>query len=292
MSSPTAEDQPSADSAPPEPISAEPVTADPAVPGDPAAGEPAAEKSAAGHPAADDPADAGEPAAGDPAIGETAAGEVPATAGPAAAEPQSTPAPVPPFSKVAIAALPAGVLPIVPVGLGLGIAGLVTTRRGRRRGRGLAVAGLLSATAWLAVIITLVTVATLTHGFRKPTKIEYNNQLGTVFSLREGDCVDAGQNATSASITACDSPHDAEVFATFTLPGASWPGTSTVQQEADAGCSSRLASYLNPELAITLSQDYVYPGKVAWQTGTRTVVCEVRAASGLLDASVRAAPAS
>jgi hypothetical protein len=205
---------------------------------------------------------------------------------------EAVPAPRPPFSRVAIAALPTGVLPLVPVGLGLGIAGLITTRRGRRRGRGLAVAGLLTATTWLAVGVTLVTVATLTHGFRKPTKIEYDNQLGTVFSLREGDCIDTGGSATSATITPCSSPHDAEVFATFALPDATWPGSATVQQEADTGCSTRLAGYLNPQLAISLSQDYVYPGQVAWQTGTRTVVCEVRATSGVLSQSVRAGATS
>ncbi len=209
-----------------------------------------------------------------------------------AAEPAAKPASKPPFSKVAIAALPAGVLPLVPVGLGLGIAGLVTTRRGRRRGRGMAVAGLLSATTWLAVGITLVTVAALTHGFRKPTKIDYDNQLGGVFSLRVGDCIDTGLRGTSSSVTSCNSPHDAEVFATFALSNTTWPGTATVQQEADTGCSSRLAGYLNPQLAISLSQQYAYPGQVAWQTGTRTVICEVRATSGLLDQSVRAASAS
>jgi len=236
-----------------------------------------------------------DPAQAEPITALAAQGISPGLAAeePAAVASEDTPAPRPPFSKVAIAALPTGLLPLVPVGLGLGIAGLVTTRHGRRRGRGMAVAGLLTATTWLAVGITLVTVAALTHGFRKPTKIEYDNQLGTVFSLREGDCVNTSQNGTpSESITSCNSPHDAEVFATFPLPDATWPGTATVQQEADTGCSSRLAGYLNPELAISLSQDYVYPGQVAWQTGTRTVICEVRATSGSLDQSVRAASAS
>ena len=259
MSSPTAEDQPPAD-----PATAEPITAEPMPPQSAAAGEPAT---------AAEPATAKEPEAVE--------------------EPEAAQAPRPLFSKVAIAALPAGVLPLVPVGLGLGIAGLVTTRGGRRRGRGMAVAGLLTATTWLAVGITLVTVGALTHGFRKPTKIEYANQLGTVFSLREGDCVNTSQNGSpSESITSCDAPHNAEVFATFPLSDTTWPGTATVQQEADTGCSSRLAGYLNPQLAISLSQDYVYPGQVAWQTGTRTVICEVRATSGLLDQSVRAAASS
>jgi Septum formation len=195
----------------------------------------------------------------------------------------------PRFSAIAVAALPAGVLPLVPLGLGLGIAGLVITRHGRRRGRGLAVAALLTATGWLAVGAALGTVAYLTHGFHKPTKIEYNDQLGTVFSLRAGDCIINSPNQTSPSRTSCSTPHDAEVFATIALPKGPWPGTATVQQEAADECSTRLAGYLNPQLAISLAQDYVYPGQLAWQTGTRTVVCEVRAQSGQLDQSVRGA---
>jgi hypothetical protein len=199
------------------------------------------------------------------------------------------PAGKPPFSAIAVAALPAGVLPLVPLGLGLGIAGLVATRRGRRRGRGLAVAALLTATGWLAVGAALGTVAYLTHGFHKPTTIEYNDRLGTVFSLRVGDCIINGPNETSPSRTSCSSAHDAEVFATIVLPKGPWPGSATAAQEAAAECSTRLAGYLNPQLAISLAQDYVYPGQLAWQTGTRTIICEVRARSGQLDESVRGA---
>jgi hypothetical protein len=36
----------------------------------------------------------------------------------------------------------------------------------------------------------------------------------------------------------------------------------------------------------------VYPDATAWQAGTRTVICEVRAASGDLTGSVRGASAT
>ena len=201
----------------------------------------------------------------------------------------STPATAsPPFSKLAIAALATGVLPLAPAAIGLGIAGLVVTRAGRRRGRGLAVGGLLAASMWIAVGVTLGTVATLTHGFHKPVKIEYNYSHAAVFALRQGNCI-ITPNESVASVVSCASPHDAEVFATFTLPAGPWPGSAAVEQAADDGCGTRLPGYLNPQLAISLSQDYVYPGQVAWRAGTRTVVCEVRAASGQLDQSVRGA---
>ena len=56
---------------------------------------------------------------------------------------------------------------------------------------------------------------------------------------------------------------------------------------ASSGCSTRLSGYLNPQLAISLKSTYVYPDSVAWQAGTRTVICEVRASTGQLTGSVR-----
>jgi Septum formation len=130
-------------------------------------------------------------------------------------------------------------------------------------------------------------VGSLTHGFKKPVKITYKSS--PVFSLKTGDCFDPlGQNYT---LVACDSPHQAEVFATFPLSGAKWPGTTAVRAKASAGCASRLTGYVNPQLAVSLTSTYVYPDSVAWQAGTRTVICEVRATSGELTGSVRGATA-
>jgi hypothetical protein len=130
-------------------------------------------------------------------------------------------------------------------------------------------------------------VGSLTHGFKKPVKITYKSS--PVFSLKTGDCFDPlGQNYT---LVACDSPHQAEVFATFPLTGAKWPGTTAVRAKASAGCASRLTGYVNPQLAVSLTSTYVYPDSVAWQAGTRTVICEVRATSGELTGSVRGATA-
>jgi hypothetical protein len=131
-------------------------------------------------------------------------------------------------------------------------------------------------------------VGSVTHGFKKPVKVTYKKSA--LFSLKTGDCLDpSGQSYT---LTSCDTPHEAEVFATFALPGGQWPGDTAVATDASSGCASRLTGYLNPQLAISLASTYVYPDATAWQAGTRTVVCEVRAASGQLTGSVRGASAT
>jgi hypothetical protein len=130
-------------------------------------------------------------------------------------------------------------------------------------------------------------LAVVTHGFRPKTVVTY--RPAAVFGLRPGQCVNSGANALAFTVLSCARPHDAEVFAVFSLPATGWPGASAVRRDASNGCASRLDSYLDPQLAtVDLTQEYVYPNQVAWQVGERTVVCEVRAASGPLTGSVRA----
>jgi hypothetical protein len=160
--------------------------------------------------------------------------------------------------------------------------------RSRRRWQSVLIAfGFLVAAAAI-VGGAIAIVGSLTHGFKKPVVIHYTKSA--VFSLKTGECIDP--NGQTATVVSCNSPHDAEVFATFALPGSKWPGTAAVGTAASSGCSTRLNGYLNPQLAISLKSTYIYPDAVAWQAGTRTVICEVRAASGQLTGSVRGASAT
>ena len=95
-------------------------------------------------------------------------------------------------------------------------------------------------------------------------------------------------NGLSVTTLSCASPHDAEVFATFSLAGSSWPGSAAVQQQAASGCQDKIAGYLNPALLNAgLTQEYIYPDQTAWKAGVRTAVCEVSSATGQLTGSVR-----
>jgi thiamine pyrophosphokinase len=158
----------------------------------------------------------------------------------------------------------------------------------RRRGHGVLIACVFVVAALAIVGGAFAIVGSLTHGFKKPVIIHYKKSA--IFSLKTGECIDP--NGQAATIVSCGSPHDAEVFATFSLPGSKWPGTTAVSAAASSGCSTRLTGYLNPQLAISLASTYIYPDSVAWQAGTRTVICEVRATSGQLTGSVRGASAT
>lgn len=160
--------------------------------------------------------------------------------------------------------------------------------RGDRGGRrvlviAVAVVGILALVGAAVAVLDVVT-----HGFRPNTVVTYRQ--AAVFSLRAGECIDSSPNGLSVTIRSCATPHDAEVFATFPLTGSSWPGGAVAQQEASDGCLSRVSGYLNPQLTgAGFTQEYVFPDREAWQAGVRTVVCEIRAASGQLTGSVRQA---
>jgi Septum formation len=209
-------------------------------------------------------------------------------------EPQATPHGQPPrddasarpVSKLAIVTLITGILALVPIALVCGIAALAGIRKAGRRGRGMAVAGLFLAGAWVVAGGTAGIAYYFTHGFQPKVHVQYNRDA--IFTLRPGECLNGRPNSQDFTLVSCATPHDAEVFATFPLPASAWPGTTVLQQDAGTGCGSRLSGYLNPALAsASLTQVYVYPDQQSWSAGVRTVVCEVRANSGQMTGSVR-----
>ena len=187
----------------------------------------------------------------------------------------------------AVAALVTGILALVPFALCFAVAGLVRTRRGRRRGRAAAIGGLVLACAWAAAGAA---VAAVLLGLMPGQAATSPRPLrGTVFSLRAGQCANTARNGVDAAhAVSCAQPHQVEIYATFRLAGATWPGTAALGQRASLGCLARVSGYLNPGLLGTsLTGSYVYPDQGAWAAGERTVVCEVRGTSGPLTGSVR-----
>lgn len=158
----------------------------------------------------------------------------------------------------------------------------------RRDVRPLAVVGIILGVIALVGVAAGV-LAVVTHGFRPKTVVTVTYRPAAVFGLRPGQCVNTGSDALKPTVLSCARPHDAEVFAVFTLPAAPWPGASAVRADADNGCAGQLGSYIDPQLATAgLAQEFVYPNRDAWQADQRTVVCEVSATEGQLTGSVRA----
>ena len=208
---------------------------------------------------------------------------------PAAAAPPQEPAAVPgtpgghasqtePDPGTAPASLGPSARPVGPAG---------STRPGRRPGRRRVRTVLLIGGSVVICLAALGGAATvlLLHGraHARPSA------LPSVFRLRAGDCLNSGPaGISSPTVVPCGQPHDAEVYARFALAGHGWPGSAAIGAQARQGCTARLGSYLNPQLATTvLAESYVFPDQGAWNAGERTVICEIRSTTGKLTGSVR-----
>ena len=235
------------------------------------------------------------PAPSGPALGENAAASaVPRPPGPALGENAAASAvPGPPGPALGENAAASAVLGPPGPASGENAAASADAEReppvGERAREARGVSWLVTAGVVIVVIAVAVAAGVLyvtTHGFRPKTVVTY--RPAAVFGLRAGECINSSQNGLSATILSCATPHQAEVFATFSLTGSDWPGNAAVQQQASSGCANRIAGYLNPALLNAgLVQQYVYPNQDAWKAGVRTVVCEVGATTGPLSGSVR-----
>ena len=207
---------------------------------------------------------------------ESAAPE-PVTSEPVSAEPAATgPVTLEPVELVTLepvetepVALSAAVPEPSRPGPGENVAAEVPTG-GRRGVSRLTVAGVIL--VLVAVVAAAGVLAVATHGFRHKTVVTY--RPAAVFSLRAGDCINSSPNGLSVTILSCATPHEAEVFATFSLTGSSWPGErgrATAGQQRLRGPDRELpepaAADRGPDPAVRLPQ----PRRLAGQRPHRGV---------------------
>jgi hypothetical protein len=186
----------------------------------------------------------------------------------------------------AVAALICGLLALIPLALIFGVVALIRIARAGTRGRALAITGLVLAGLW-AIGGAAAATALLTH-HAKPRPAA----LPQIFQLHAGQCLNSAPNEISGvHVVHCAKPHDGEVFGTFQVAGAGYPGAAGLQRQASIRCVRLLGRYLNPQLSLSsLTESYVYPDAGAWAAGERTVVCTVRSTAGQITGSVRTLP--
>ena len=128
---------------------------------------------------------------------------------------------------------------------------------------------------------------------------------GDVGGLKVGDCIDRPSNkdsVTDVQHQPCTDPHDGEVFAVLTYPGAdgaAYPGDSAFDTYTTQQCDPALVTYTSrtaDELAAAgMSYGYFYPTSDSWsQTGDRGVTCFIHKSdySKMVGSVKAAAPAT
>ncbi|MEY9875847.1 hypothetical protein ABH931_005353 [Streptacidiphilus sp. MAP12-33] len=190
-------------------------------------------------------------------------------------QPAYGPAPVPApasaegkLSALAVCALVASGIALVPVGVVLGIVALFRTQRLRQRGKRLAVVALSLCAAWTALgMAAIITGAAVVA-----------SHTGDVDAFAPGTCFDYhdGVDVTEGvDVLSCGNPHDGEVVAHQGL-GSSYPGEDAAARESVVGCIGDAARAIPdadaPDPAVTRVKVY-YPSPDAWDAGMRSATC-------------------
>jgi hypothetical protein len=191
----------------------------------------------------------------------------------------------PPLDGCSVAGLVFGILPTVPLGLIFGATGIVRTRRSVRRGRPLAVVGVLLSVLWLVLFAAIGAAARQDSGRASAVRLNPGPSnavpnpaaTGAVSprNLRPGDCfmVKLGVVLTSIPLLPCSTPHDAQIFANVRIPDSSYPGSSAkTLQAALKLCEPAAYSYTNGRIDLLDIAAY-YPTSAIWAMGDHTAHC-------------------
>ncbi|MFJ6214161.1 DUF4190 domain-containing protein [Streptomyces sp. NPDC092296] len=165
----------------------------------------------------------------------------------------------PRWSRLAIASLIPGVTGFLwPAGVLLGIVALVRIRRTGRKGRWLAVAGLVMCLVWA------VGGTSVLGPFAGKSDSKGAGTVG-VFDLKAGDCMarlpQQIRTVSEVAVVPCSQPHQGEVFASADLGAAFFGNESDVTERADKVCTSLIEGYAMDSWAIpdSVSLGYFYP---------------------------------
>ncbi|MEV5831952.1 septum formation family protein [Spirillospora sp. NPDC052242] len=183
-------------------------------------------------------------------------------------------------SGLAVTALVTGLVGLVPLALGFGIAALVHRRRKTRTGKSFAIVGIAAAAAWSAAVSVLLPVAVETVFTPERDASGSISESGTTaFSaLRKGDCFtdyDSTERLRLVRAVPCAEPHTGEVVMHTALPDGPWPGEDRAQRAAHVVCGREIGRLRKSPLYPALKPYTEVPNNVGWKTGRRKTICAV-----------------
>ncbi|MET7357172.1 DUF4190 domain-containing protein [Streptomyces sp. NPDC005562] len=190
----------------------------------------------------------------------------------------------PPVNGFAIASLVLGLLCFLPgVGLVLGLIALAQIKRKGERGKGMAVAGsILSVVGVLMLVLAVVAggARDFMDGFREAARA--SRQDTGAFPVDKGGCLNAPEGRLDSmrfgyqvDEVPCAGPHDAEVFASYRVHQATYPGDGVLTGVAETKCADLQFAYVMDRWQDFGDADLYYfvPDRTTWRRGDRHVTC-------------------
>lgn len=178
-------------------------------------------------------------------------------------------APIPPREPSKTMAIIALILAILPCGVTwivavvLAIIVLVQVKKGKARGRGLAIAALVISVLWF--IAAAIGAALIVNEVNRYDAARDANE-GTVRSsmMRVGDCLSElpkGEDINTVEIIPCVKPHRGEVYAKFSIDAGDDPSQERIYKLADTECRSRIENFVGSGPGVGLLYGFVAPDK-------------------------------
>lgn len=175
-----------------------------------------------------------------------------------------------------------------------GIAALALLRGLNRRGRGPAIAGVVSSAVLglggVALAMGPIGGSIFGGVDAAPDKRVSGAGDRSAAGLAVGACFTSSQRGEvySAIRVACSRPHDGEVFATVSLTGPGGTDDALAKQSYHQ-CRNRLTDYVMDDWSMpdTLGVNYFYPTRETRQSGSTTAVCFTADTQGRTANSVR-----
>jgi hypothetical protein len=149
----------------------------------------------------------------------------------------------------------------------------------------------------LAVVIGVAAAAFAVGGCTATTRDAAGQvtapSTADTFSVRVGDCLDKLPSDSTDSLTLlpCGQAHHWEAFATASLTGDDFPGSSAVREVAEKACDAQFVTFVG--IAVNKSKlelTMLTPTKDTWtQAADREVVCLVGTPSGGITGTLKGA---
>ncbi len=185
----------------------------------------------------------------------------------------------------AIAALVLGIIPVFAGLLGIIFGGvaLLRIRKSHKKGKAMAIAGIVLGTLWIVGIVVAVAVSSAGEADRATDGTVTSGGSVSATGLRVGDCPSSLLNddkILTLQLVPCSQPHRGEVYSVFSLGGADFPGEAQAKRFAKGGCLERLAAYVGPARQDDFDLYYLIPTSQTWSGGHKEVQCLITAPDG------------
>ncbi|MDQ2837429.1 MAG: hypothetical protein M3Y42_07465 [Actinomycetota bacterium] len=176
-----------------------------------------------------------------------------------------------------IASFVLGLIAIFPLGFVFGIVGIVRTKAHQRRGRWMAVLGMILSVAWVIGLVALVAVVSGSRATRSADGTVTKAGKISPWNVKIGDCVKLPSTLgtlLTITVTPCTEPHNAQAFAEAPLTGSSYPGTTEIRAQARTGCSRLAVAFVGSDINPNLHLIYLVPTSQRWnRDNDRTAHC-------------------